>query len=605
MGNYFVSTSAERKTWDLEADHIIFAESGCAIEILEKCNGDSKFIIDNNRWEDCKAVSDERVFLDKIQDDIIRRLCDGYNECFKQRLTVKDVDRLLYPWLDYYIETMYYKFMTLEDIQNKYKDIYVWGLDEKDYYYCNIPMDFMTKVATDDWYNLQLYTLVAKYKGIEIRKFIAKEDEQCNNSIKFDRIRNVFRLPIRTIHYLNGKKNRFRSQVINALSYNAETVVINPTRFLMTYRELLGLMVRSKGKIGAYYFDCVSMDFGEYDQSLRREFPLDTKDTICDFEEFLLRRLVYDIPLICMEGIRYNLNDVNSTRYTNAKRIISVSDAKCDYRAKAFILGLREKCLWYNIEIGGPGNLYCNRDETYSEERISDIYYTNGWIDAQCPCEIRPLYNPRFLISAKLNKRRKLKGDVLYGGTFIPRYQCIQGFAACRNPKAYYEHCFRIIDILVKLKINLTVRLYHNAGWDVHKCIEEDFPNVVIEGLDQPFQMMVRNYRLYICDVLSTTWGEAYAAGIPFMIVSDKAFEMFSAIGEYWMNRLRSCGIYHEDYKSAGEYIASIIDHVEEWWNDAERQNIIRQFTDLYARIPVNLKENRWSKEIVRISQEE
>lgn len=88
------------------------------------------------------------------------------------------------------------------------------------------------------------------------------------------------------------------------------------------------------------------------------------------------------------------------------------------------------------------------------------------------------------------------------------------------------------------------------------------------------------------------------------MFVGNRKFEHYSSGGEYWVNKLRSCGVYQEDGESAGKYIASIIHNIEEWWNDTERQKIVQEFAAIYANIPESSEKNIWVEEIINISNE-
>lgn len=604
MKRYFVATSAKTETWDLHAENIIFAEEGCAVDYKEKDLCNIKFIMPDSRWENCRNFQDETDFLNRIQADILKRLTDAYNEITQLPVTTRDIDRLLYPWLDYYIDTMYYKFFALEDIEKKYNDIYIHGLEEKAFYCPNTPMDFMIKVAKDDLLSLQLYTIVAQYKGIKIEKFLGADDVQRKEHIVPQTSINIKALLRKLYRVCSKIKKVVWCKCINFVSCWAKTVVINPTRFLMSNNELLGVVFRSKGKVGAYFTDFEKLDNFLYNKELRNQFPLDRESVLCDFEQFILNRIVYDIPVNCLEGVEKSFDDLQARRYKRVEKIVNDSGIKCDCKAVKFILSKRDKCKWYNIEIGGSADITRGRDEVDGEERISDIYYTNGWHDDQIECNYRPFYNPRFLKAAIQSDNSIERHGVLYGGTFVPKYRCIHEYTTSRNPECYIENCLELLRILSASNISLTARLYPETGWGLEKRIIDNFSNVVIDRLEEEFSKTVRKYKIYVCDVISTTWGEAYAAGIPILFVGNRMLEHYSPAGSYWINKLRSCGIYQDNAYSAGRYIVSIIDNIEEWWNDIERQNIIHQFANIYAHLPAHLEKNVWIEEIINISKE-
>lgn len=605
----FVATSANMKTWDLNARNIIFAEPGCTANHEEEYNGNINYIEHEERWKDCKQFQDETDFLNTIENDILQRMTEAYSLTFGLSLTTRDIDRLLAPWLTYYIDAMYYKFFALEDIEKKYEDIYIYGLEEKDFFYADVPMDLMIRVGTDDIMNLQLFTCVAQYKGIRIEKYLNKDSIIVEENIAHDKRKiNILRRPYKLFRYCIKKGIRVLKNIwckcINIMSFQSKTVIINPTNFLMTRIELMGLMLHSKAEIGAFFTKQTKNRKNVYNKQFRRGFLFNKENPICDFERFLLERIVYDIPLNCMEGLYRSFGDIYAKRYKKVEKIVSDSGAECDYDAVKFILSKRKSCRWYNIELGGSGNFVSGRNEADLEERISDIYYTNGWIDKQKVCNYRPFYNPRFLHAATLGKNNIERHGVLYVGTFCARYRCLHDNAVSRNAKSYLESCLKLLEILSQAELDVTVRLYPDEGWGLEKRIADRFPNIKFDRLYEEFPKAVRKYELYVCDLLSTTWGEAYVSGTPIIIVGNRKLEHFSLAVEEWIEKLRSCGIYQENAHSAGRYIVSIIDHIEEWWNDVERQDIIQQFTDIYAHMPPSLEKNVWVKEIENISKE-
>ena len=608
MKKYFVAASAEINMWDLSAENIVFSEYGCVREAIVNEMRNINFIMPSNRWDDCKNFKEETAFLDKIQEDVLQRVTDGYNKMLRLSLTVKEVYTLLCPWLGYYIEIMYYKFFAVEDIVAQYEDVYMWGLREEDFYYCDGPMDLMICAAKDDWMNLQLYTLIARYKGIPIAKYIKKEDiggHSKENIVVKRKSRNFFLRLVRFSKNRIGQAIRYmRCSFINFLSHGAETIVINPTRFFMSFKELIQLLLRTKCKVGAYYYDFVKIRPASYNKKIREEFVIDKENSLCDFENFLLERIVYDIPIKCMEGFDnlYHIEDI--TKYKRVKKIVSTSDAECNDSAKAFVMSKRKECVWYYSEIGGSGGVWSGREEAVGEEKMVDIYYTNGWTYAPSLSELRPFYNLRFIKAAANNRHDVTKKGIMYGGTFIPRYKCMHANSICRNPQSYMDNCLKLLENLAVLDVEVVARLYPDAGWEFSEIIKKRFPNIVIDDFEEQFQEAVKKYKLYIIDVISTTWGEAYAAGVPIMFVGNRQLEHYSSSGEYLVNKLRSCGVYQEDGESAGKYITSIINNIEEWWNDAERQKIVQEFVDVYANIPKNLEKNIWVEEIINISNE-
>lgn len=608
MGKYFVAASAETNTWDLSAENIVFAEYGCIKEAIVNEMSNTNFIMPSSRWDDCKNIKEETVFLNQIQEDVLRRLTDGYNKMWRLSLTAKEVYTLLHPWLDFYVEVMYYKFFTVEDIVSRYKDVYMWGLQEKDFYYCDSPMDFMIRVAKDDSMNLQLYTMIAHYKGIPIEKYIKKEDicnsDKKNSVIKRNSSSFIKRLVRFSIRRIGQVIKYMRCSFINFLSHGSETIVINPTRFFMSYKELVQLLWHTKCKVGAYYYDFVKMKPVSYNKKTRTEFALDQENVLCDFEDFLLTRIAYDIPVKCMEGFDnlYHIKDIE--KYKKVKKIVSTSDAKCHDSAKAFVMSKRKECVWYYSEIGGSGGIWSGREESEGEEKISDVYYTNGWTYEPSISELRPFYNLRFIKAAVNDRHDVARKGIMYGGTFIARYKCMHANSICRNPQNYMDNCLKLFENLASLDIEVVARLYPDAGWGFREKVEKKFPNIIIDDYKEEFQVAVKRYKLYIVDVISTTWGEAYAAGVPIMFVGNRKFEHYSSGGEYWVNKLRSCGVYQEDGESAGKYIASIIHNIEEWWNDTERQKIVQEFAAIYANIPESSEKNIWVEEIINISNE-
>ena len=142
----------------------------------------------------------------------------------------------------------------------------------------------------------------------------------------------------------------------------------------------------------------------------------------------------------------------------------------------------------------------------------------------------------------------------------------------------------------------------------IDQRIKKEFPEVRIsrEGCDEPFKnstfaQILLNSRFLILDHFETPFTEALYANKPFVLYFDKDFSCnyFDPDTESeYVEMMHEAGILQYGPEAAAKYLNEIYPRIEEWWQEPERQEIIKILQERYTGRYVDA-EKWWEKEIM------
>ncbi len=81
---------------------------------------------------------------------------------------------------------------------------------------------------------------------------------------------------------------------------------------------------------------------------------------------------------------------------------------------------------------------------------------------------------------------------------------------------------------------------------------------------------------------------------IPSILFWDRKSWLFTEDGEDILDILQKARVFHSDGKSAANFINSISNEIEDWWNDNETKEAINLYRSHYAMISEECK-NAWA----------
>ncbi len=576
MKKFLALTSIEEAI-DPAAEEIVYIENGC----LKKQEDMADFDYVDRPF---KTNDELAIHIKKAGEEykiILKQLSLALNNIHGESLSTEAWDEILHMWLPYYIEAMYSKYLHLKKAIADNVELYTNILAESSFIHPYFAQGFWMWSLKREDYNFQLYSHVAQFLGIEIKKRVE--------------IRNDY--PSQTIR--KESKHRYKKEkFLNVLGKRAETIIICPDHYNFNLFELLTIIIKSRFRIGVFYPNVIEVELKEFDGKYREGLKIPKEDNDSEFVKMIKDYIFTDIPTMYLEGFQESMEVLRSYR---CSKIISTEDY-CIHLA-AILMGKTKNAMGkiYFIPVGGDGNIWQGRSEARADSEVADVLYTTGWRDKDFECELRRITNPRYWRAKKSIRNVEKRYDILYLASITCAYCTVLSNMNSIFTKEYIEDSLSFVDHLAKDELRVKIRLFLETGWNLPNRIKGE---VEIDNWSSiRFIDMVQECRLCIVDSFGTAWAEVLAMRIPLIMVIPEYMEFFTDKGWELINKLKSIGMYYNNYQEAEMYIKNNIENIELWWNDKLRQGVVEQICEEYVWCADNAKKE-WIKEFINIAKE-
>lgn len=242
---------------------------------------------------------------------------------------------------------------------------------------------------------------------------------------------------------------------------------------------------------------------------------------------------------------------------------------------------------------------------------LADLFYGWGkWGEDVAPDRMDYHHAPAEKLYDLYNKENinsSVKHGILYVGDYFDQiYQELEQHTIGR---LYTREKIFIGSLEEKQRRNLTIRNYPNKiGTVLDNLIKQDYPNIRISRGDeainqQTFAEALCSARLVILDHIETPWLETLYIRAPFIVFCDDDFieHYFDLSTEKkYVDMMREVGLIQNGPEVAAKYVNGIYSNVEEWWNEARRQEVVEILRERYTEPYVDV-EKWWGTEIKNI----
>ncbi len=127
--------------------------------------------------------------------------------------------------------------------------------------------------------------------------------------------------------------------------------------------------------------------------------------------------------------------------------------------------------------------------------------------------------------------------------------------------------------------------------WKVDERLKEEIPSIVFDE-EPSFLKSINNAKLVISSLFGSAAMEAFAAGKPTIVLFNPKYSYVELNDNYKdVEDMIRVGIIAETPERLAHIVNSIHDDVESWWNEPERQGVVRRIREKYIYFPENAKE--------------
>ncbi len=555
----FLATTALKEFWD-PADELMLLGPWCSHAGL---NGHAAAPTLADPWRSAQRYEEALRYCEDSSERMLAALSGYLREALGLDRGPRYWRIILYPWLIYHLQQMYDHYVSLQDAFAR-RELRTILLQERSF---RTPRDIneFTRLALGDAFNLQVYSQLLKGRG-----FAARALDTWPTSIEA--------LPPKGSVKLGLKRAAF--SLLSRAPGSAGQVVFSDLH--LSREENLSLMTGSRLKAIPYFGELPlgSIPAAVMDERRAGLGRLPSQD---EFEKLFVEALPRNFPSLYLEGHA----QARRTAIPRGPAPKVVFTGVGWHYSEAFKFAAAEwsergSRLWGWQHGGGYGYLR-QTDAERLERAVCDRYYTWGWSKLDADPRLRDLPPPQF---ARVT--RSGPGEGLFLVVMAPDVHNIR-LLRCSNGELAADYIAREArfwnGLPASLRSSARLRLPRKDwGWGQEKRLRAACPDLALDDSAVPFTQRLSEGRLFVFDLPTTTFLEAFAADAPSILTWNPDAHSFRASAAPCFDALKRVGILFDEPEAAAAQAARVYGRAQEWWNEPERRAAHRKFAELFAR---------------------
>lgn len=542
-------------------------------------------------WADKNKFIKDSLYIKKLCLKLYRFLYLDLNKTHQSKFSIKFWKILLFPWLYYYVSSLYFQWNCIKKIKKNNIFIFKKSLNKTK----NDHLDDHSLLIDDHWNqkSFQEIILFQKKKYI-VQKELKNKKYSLNREFFFSRF-FLFFIP---------------NYVFKILNYFISLLRINSLIFInANYNENSSLNLFKKYKLKLYlrYFLnnlnplFVKSGIPEYFKRQKfRNLFLKSFSSENKFEIFLKNKIYKDMPNYLLEDFENYL--IRKININDSKIIITAYGLHSKFPNKFYIAEQVNKgAKLYLLEHGGslPSKV---------EELGLDLDIVDKKITWYKPLHSKHFQVPThpFYFNNRINQNINYEKnqDCIFIGP--GDYKYIWNSSYNLKPPQVIEQLDNIRKLYNFLPNNIKKRTYikphegyvHETSHDFIKFYKKIFIKKIIRN--KSLEDCIVNSKLVICTYPETTFSFSIYSSVPTILIYNKNHYIFHKNANSLIKKLIENKIIFYDSKKAAKHIKRIWDNPRAWYNSAEVKKVRNLFLEeiLGIIIPrdINQENKNWRR---------
>ena len=565
-----------------------FLGNWCFNQIVEE----KDYNIIRFHWSNLKKRKKDYFYLESLRKRILKSLCQKINNHHNVKKSTRYWVLLLDPWLSSYLSIMFDRWESLKTATKEYNfnvNFYKGIVKKNNHFLFEIP----SSRASDAFYNQLIYqrlyneNFFKKKLKVSYKKSCTERNFNKSNLFKKKSYIKLFLLSI--------------FQFLERLCLNSKA---QRSYFIYPFSSLsLGVILKFK-----FFCNRKILFFFNEIYNIERKFNLRLKKKITEslirkqklkfvtknnFEEFLVRYILNDLPSAIIEDYKFTLKHVKKINL-NPKVIIASANYWDTFSFKLWISEMIEIGNFFYINDHGRGLIPYNELLNFENE-MSDIKFS--WH--------KSINSKQIQVPALQYSNFKLKKF------HTPKYCSVVGLEANKNInminfyalsseaiKTYYQiiNFYKLLDIDIKKKFFLKPRKYlkFEGTWDLESFFKKKIGNKKIYySLD--YNKFIANSKIIICTYPLTTLSDAIMLNKPTILLLPKSTYLFHPKFKKIISKMEKNKIlFYESYKAA-KHVNEIWKNPAKWWNSSRVTSVKKEYKKNFCQYDMNSL-NQWYK---------
>lgn len=563
-----ITTSIE-STWPGNSQPVLFLGEACKLysrkHVWQTLDAETV----PYHWDDRSKFQNDYVYLQRFYEGILIELSEALNKVHNTNYSTRYWRIYTGVWLGYFIQMLFDRWSMLNKAISEYKisEVPVIDVDECQFI-PNDAMHFQRLYLSDEWNEVIYHSILKLIPSAPALRCVNSltTSEQSRQAGTLNRSGYVRKFLLKAIDKISGWFVRSNEGFFLS-SY-------------LPYRIIVGLQFRLRQV--PKFWRTVSTPIID-PQTERKYFSL--RDSSGNEFESIVRKMIPKfIPRVYLEGYGTIQQTISGLAWPQKPSFIFTANSYSNddvfkaWAAKNAETGSR-------LIIAQHGGYFGLGAFGFIEDHqiaISDTYISWGWKDPY-KLNIHPFGN---LLIMNRSVRWDPNGNILLVNMSIPRYSYhLLAFPQSSQYLKYFDDQVSFGRNLSDgaRKVLLVRPSSQDFGWDQRSRWADELPDVKLDEKGEPFQKALTQARLVVASYNATTFLETLSLNIPTVIFWDPVYWELKPEAEAYFEKLEKAGIFHRSPEAAAAKVSEIYQHVKEWWQQKEIQEIRIQFCSEYS----------------------
>ncbi len=532
-----------------------------------------------------------------VHERLLPKLAEYLNSIHQTKHSLQYWRLLVGPFLFWYMQVVYHRFLYLEAAFFELDDLETYGLSHKSFLTAMNTNEFMCLAVSDAW-NLQIFTQLI---DCHFKKPILYKDLNWETTLNARKTQFLeASLKQHTKFFINVIR------VVNKFSRSQEVGILGG---MFSEWDLLKLMLKSHFRI-LPLLPARSINRGQSLSRLsissqaidveKRQLLLDiaTEDPL---SKLVINTLPINMPLNFIEG--YHEEVEASKKYFPYKSRVILQEQVASYDQYKFWMGeqLEDGAKIIGCQHGGCYGMQKASSAEFLECYVSNFFVSWGWMGSK-KIVAGPMPSSEHIKRYFRKARNEEYKEILWVATLYMRYPIsIHDWVMTGQPYLTYQKRF-FAALEAKIASDICMRL--NPSFNNIDEVREMLPGLKVYSPKdrESFFSHLDRAKIVVIDNPSTTFLYALALNVPTVLFWDKKHWIFRDEAKPFLDMLEKTGIYHATPEAAAEMLNKVIDDPHSWWNSDEVQTARQQFCYNFARLSSNYTKE-WTNILLDISR--
>lgn len=533
-----------------------------------------------------------------VYEKLLPKLANWLNEFHGTQYSLKYWRLLVGPFLFWYTQVVYHRFLYLQAAYHVCHDFETYGLSHHTFLTPVSTNEFLCWASQSDNLNLQIFTqlLDLSFKQPLCYKEITWEAELKQRKMNFCnvsyRARTKFLLfflramnkvkKLQTVGLLDGF---CKNDMLKLMIWSGFRILPLLPTYPINRGQTLGRLVLSGNVV---------------DMKKRNQLLNITVDD--ELSKLVINTLPVNIPLNFIEG--YQDEVTASKKYFPYVSKVIMLESCASYDQYKFWIGeqIENGAKLVGYQHGGCYGMQKASSAEFLECHTSDYFISWGWGPFRNVLPAPIPHGYRLLKKYSREEKNERFKEILWVTTLYVRY-CMAIYDWSITSKPYLNFQKKFFGALEK-KIATDICMRLNPSFDNIEEVKETLPglNIYSPANRESFFTHLSRTKIVVIDNPSTTFLYTLALNVPTILFWDKEHWVFRDEAKPYLDMLEQVGIYYDSPEKAAEMLNKIADDPYPWWNSEAVQSARQNFCDNFARIsPHYLRE--WNDLLLGINQ--